>query len=938
MKRCVPIAGLMAVTLTLSNLGNSPCQALDVASYLTAMPSATSVDERQSQIQKRLTEAVFAGRLKRAEGQVFSKDLDRIGELEASYRTSHGRLTLWENLKLLFELDTLSRKIELALVDRSVPDVSIDSRLLELQERVKDALVWNRLTRQEADGFGYELDRVRALYKLYDDGSGKNISDQQALQIGLELDRLAGRLENTMHDRQLVLPEVDRAQADVEKQIEEAVKLGKLTDAEAKAIRAEFQVIADKEAKLKELGRPLSSDETLALAVDLEKLSNRLDVKLRDQKVVSEDYGQKKAKIRNRIAGGIVTGKLTLAETHYLRDQLRRIEQQEKKWGKESEKLGEEAQKALLLEIEKLANAVERRLLDNRFTWKGVGETMDDISSRIEKASEAGRITGSQEKTFRKDLERARKIWQQARSKQDPGLYLLDESMQVAVALDTLNRVLVEGLKDRDLELPKLEQRKDAIDKRIASGIVSGRLIPWEADRLIGEFESIVKRENAYRSSQSELTNRDSLAIALRFEQLSARIERGIRDGSKTMPPISQRKQDLKEDIEEGIIAGKLAESEADDYSLELERLEESVGGSEDLLESLSARQALKLALDLHDLKVRLNRALGDVEIGMPDVEKRRRDLFARISGGVTSGRLSEKEARELRSEFAQIESMRKRYLTSGGISRGEGATLAYKIERLASKIEERMHDTQIQLPSIARLQDELDKRLAESVALGQLTLSEVVDFKKQLEQIGRMEMAFRYTGDGLSYPETLMLSEEIEKLSKGVDSLLAGKNSAFNGIDDRLDKTANRIVDALLSKKIDVENADQLKSELDRISKAKIAFAHSLGGFDLDESETLVRDLDRLNSEIDLRVKGQNFAWSDIDRREANIERTLNQNLKLGKIDKNKASKVKDELDKIRRAKAAFSLTDGGLNYFERVSIGEALDKLNNMIKGQIK
>ncbi|MGD9681794.1 MAG: hypothetical protein AB7W16_11480 [Candidatus Obscuribacterales bacterium] len=927
MKRTLRMAGLLAITVTLSGLAGSPCLATDVSSYVKAVPSAQGVDELQAQIQRRITDAAFAGRLSKSAAQEYCRDLDRISDLEASYRASHGRLSVWETLKLYFELDNLSREMELALTDRSVPDADIVARLKELDNRVDDGLKWSRLTSQEADGFKYDLERARALSQLESDSD--QIADQQAFQIGLELDKISGRLESTMHDRQLIFNAVDPARETVEKQIKDALAASKINDAEAGAARTEFQRIADREKKLKELGRPLSSDETLALALDLEKLAGRLEG---ESNLKGENYGDKKKKVESRIAGGIVTGKLTLPEGHFLRDQIRSIEKKEAKWLKASGKLTEEAQKALMLDLEKLSNDVEKRLLDSRFSWSGAADSIETLRKRVREAGEANRLSASGRKDLDSDIERVEKLWEGARTDAEQGLYRLDESMQVAVALDALNRKLVDSLSDRDLALPQIDQRKTAIEARIAAGITSGRLNPWEAERFLDEFDRIAERENAYRAFHTGITDRQTVAIALRLEQLSARVETAIHDDAGAMPSIKSRKQELREDIEEATISGRLLDSEAEDYRTRLKSIEEAAG------DGLSARQTLKIARDLHELKISLDRDLADVEIGMPDVDKRKRDLFARISGGVTSGRLSPKEAQALRADFDEIDHLRKKYAADGGTSRGEGSILAYKIERLASQTEERMHDEQIELPSVAKLQDDLDKRLASSVASGQLTLAEVAEFKKQLDEIGRMEMGFRYTGSGLSYPETLMLAQAIDNLQGRVDRVLAEKSSNWNGIDDRLDKTAKKIADTLLAKKISIDSANSLKTELDRISKAKIAFAHSLGGYDLEETETLVRDLDRLDAEIDLRARGQNFAWSDIDRREALIEKNLAQNIKLGKLDKSRASAIKDELDKIRRAKAAFTITDGGLNYFERVSLGEALDKLDSMMKSKIK
>ncbi|HMO23097.1 MAG TPA: hypothetical protein PKC98_19215, partial [Candidatus Melainabacteria bacterium] len=61
MKRRAPIFGLLAITLSLG-LG-TPSNAEGLSSYLEKVPGSASVDLRQAEIEKRLREAVAAGRI-----------------------------------------------------------------------------------------------------------------------------------------------------------------------------------------------------------------------------------------------------------------------------------------------------------------------------------------------------------------------------------------------------------------------------------------------------------------------------------------------------------------------------------------------------------------------------------------------------------------------------------------------------------------------------------------------------------------------------------------------------------------------------------------------------------------------------------------------------------------------------------------------------------
>lgn len=934
MKRRAPISGLLALTIALSM--SSPANAESFSSYLTKVPGVTSVDLRQAEIEKRLRDAVAAGRLTLLQSQSFTGELDKIADLEATYRASHGKLSLWENLKLLFQLDNLSRKIEQSLGDRQVADTNISARLTEMDRRIEDGLSSQRLTKQEASGFTYDLERIKTLHKLLTDNNTE-LTDTQSLQFALDLDRLSSRLESIMHDRQIELPEIDKAQDEIAGRIAAGVDKGQLTKEDAKEIQDEYQKIADREATLKGYGRPLTSAESLALAVDLEKLSRELDLKLRNSEVADKSYQEKSEVLGNRIASGVVTGRLTLAEAHYLKDRLDRLSQRESEWRKDG-KLTTSEQKALTLELEKLSITVERRLNDRRFSWGGVSKTIADIQSRLEDAKVAGRMNDGDQAKLARELDKLKANWEAIRQNGGEGVYPLKDSLFIVSALDELSRNLSDSLRDRDIEIPGIQERKDAIDHRIAIGVISGRLTLDEGQLLLDEFDKITAKEDVYRGSDKELSDREKLTLALLTEKLSSKVERGIHEGSNLTANFEQLRQELRDDIEEGIISGDLTEKEAEQMKNELTRIEASEKSYKGSSGDLSASQALTLARALKELRQTIDTELSDTDVSMPDIDKRRQELEIRISEGITSGKLEKKDAEFLRTQLGKIEELNKKYSASGGLSLGEAATIAWKLERLGSSIEERMKSEKISLPDLASLHSDIDQRLADSIASGVLSLDQVKAYKDRLEAIARMEMGFRYTGDGLSYPETLMLTKQLQEVDQQLELALKGKSASWKGIEDRIDKTGKRIADGVVTRKLSTETANSLKAELDRISSARLAFAHSEGGYSLDETETLVSDIDRLNSEIDLHLKGQKFAWSDIDRRQSNLEKTLKQLIASGKIKGSDATILTSQLDKIKRAKAAFTLSDGSLNYFERVSLGEALDNFNLMMKRTIK
>ena len=929
MKRSMSL-GLLALSLGISTTVSQPAQCADLSKFLPSTVGIVNIDERQAQLERRINEAVSAGRLTRGESQTFLDELDKIAELKANFKASSDNLSTWESLKLVFQLDTLSRRLEQSLRDRTVSGADSEARVREIESRLADGRASKRLTEQEANEFSYELNRIKLMRGNFEaDGT---INDTESLKIALALDTISSRLELTMHDRQYVLPNVDKLQAELEKRISEGIASGKIDAKEADELKSEFKNIAEREARLRRFGRPMTSVETLELALDLEKLAQEIDKFSSGTSAASPDYLKRKERIEARAARGLVSGKLTLAEAYQFKEQIAALEGDEKKWAQSDGSLSPTEQKSLTVELEKVAAGLERRLADTSKTWPGINEKLITLERRIAAARSKGRLSETDANTLSSDWKSISSKWSNYENAGDDANYPLSESLSVATSIERLNQKLSDSLRDRTVETPQLEALNAALDDRIAAGIMQGRISLAESKRFIDEFNAIVSKQVSYQNSGNGMLDRERLLVALDYQQLLAKVERTIHDNPSALS-TEQQKQQLYEQINEGVASGKLTDTESAYLKSEFARIKSLEANYKDSGSKLTGKEAQTLLQELRTLQSALRSEIQDTEIASSDLSKRMDELQLRIATGVTTGKLTVSEATILRKDLAKIKDQERDYGEDGGISRGEATTLAYLLEKLGASIEAAMRDSQVSLPNIQHSQEEIDRKLANAVVDGTISLDQVKQFGNRLEDIGRLELSFRYSGDGLSFAESSTLKTELEKLNTAIDEVIA-RGQRNTGLDDGIAKTAARINEGIASKKLARDAATSLKSEIDRIQKAKLAFAHSQGGYDLQETESLVKDLDRLNAELDLRLRGQNFAWSDIDRRQQSVELQMRNAIKAGKLNTSEAKKLQSELERIKRAKAAFTVSDGDLNYFERVSLAEALDKLDGMMK----
>lgn len=297
-------------------------------------------------------------------------------------------------------------------------------------------------------------------------------------------------------------------------------------------------------------------------------------------------------------------------------------------------------------------------------------------------------------------------------------------------------------------------------------------------------------------------------------------------------------------------------------------------------------------------------------------------------------GRLSTKSADNLKRDFYRIMDLDAKYRASGGMSFGEQASLALELEKLASNIEASMGETQAALPDVDQKQADLDNELASAVASGQLSPAQAQEFSAELDRIASEENAFRFSGSGLSYSESLALITELEKLSGRIDTALAGQKPQWSGIDGRISELGKRISDGQSASKFNAGTAGQLSRELDRITQAEQAFIASGGGLSLAEVESLSRDLDRLTRDLEVRLgTGSIVTWTDIDGRQARIESIIAQSSASGKISASVASRAKKELQALSTVKSSWKTSGGSYSYTQLVTMAQTLDKIDKIL-----
>jgi polyhydroxyalkanoate synthesis regulator phasin len=897
-------------------------------------PSISDVDARYALLEKRLNDGYSAGRLEQAQYEKYRLEMKRVADQEAVFRASDGNLSLWENLRLQFELDRIMKEIEMSFTDRKTGSIDVVARRDEIKGRLAYAYMQGRLTKQEHDTIELTLNH---LTRQIDAARGKNgqIGIADGIKLLMALDRLSQTLATTVHDRQISLTTIDGRQAEIAKRIKTAGASGKLTSEQVKALIGQLHTITDREDALRRLARPLTADEQLSLAFDLEKINGQIDAEYMDSDLVDMDtarVSKKEGDIDRIIAQALFKGIISTGDGQNYKQQLDRIIVKDKTFrAAGGDTLDALQAQNLLIELEALSGSIDRSIYNKQPVWPGVEASIPAVRLRIEQAKGAGRLEEPDSAALEAELTRINGLKDEALAN---GLSA-SAVVSMAAALDQLDESVARTVKDRTISfIPDIDKRKTEINHRIADGIASGKLTLEEARSLLDELNRISTQQAQLKANDSVLDEREKLSLALDLERLATNTEKEIRDNPFVSKSIEELKKQADQDIASGTLSGKLTAVEVQSLRGELNRISTYETTSLVSDGSLDAKEAIILVSDLTKLIKDVDVASKNGNGALPDIAKRQAEIYQRITEGVMQGRLSTKSADNLKRDFYRIMDQDAKYRAAGGMSFGEQASLALELEKLASNIEASMGETQAALPDVDQKQADLDNELAGAVASGQLSPAQAQEFSTELDRIASEENAFRFSGSGLSYSESLALITELEKLSGRIDTALAGQKPQWSGIDGRISELGKRISDGQSASKFNAGTASQLSRELDRITQAEQAFIASGGGLSLAEVESLSRDLDRLTRDLEVRLGiGSIVTWTDIDGRQARIESTIAQSSASGKISPSVASRAKRELQALSAVKSSWKTSGGSYSYTQLVTMAQTLDKIDKML-----
>jgi len=808
----------------------------------------------------------------------------------------------------------------------------VDNRQVQIERRIRDAVSSGRLTWAEGDVYLKQLaviERNEADYKFGDN----KLSTWEAMRLSLDLDKLSRDLETHLRDRKSGSVDIDAAQADLLKRMTDGLAQRRLTQQEYDDLKYDFDRAASLEAMYRQDSR-LDYEEALKVAIELDRLGAKLERSLHDRDVPVQRTDERLAELDKKISDGISSGKLTGDEAQQLKQEFSRIADREAALKASGGRISAADRLALLIDLERLNTQIELKLNNSQISTGGATQVSlrrTEIETKISDALVQGRLTPLEAQQFKSSLDRIQTLIRDMGAVD--GRLSPVEQQTISVEFSMLDARINRMLVGRANAWLGVTGRVADIEQRISDSTASRRLTDAESASLKAELQHIKESAASTRKADGSFALDSALMLAADLERLSNRVNQTLHDRTEVAVDLEQKKLMLDRRVAEGVFAGTLTVSEARELDGEVDRVSRKEAELRASQGGLNYRERLALAYDLEQLATRVDEQIRDSEKEPVSLQDQKAIIDKNISAALINGRLTNDEARSIKAEKDRLNSLEVQCRASDGrLTAGESILIASEWDKLRRDLRRQTQDKQRDLSNIDVRQAQIQKRIAEGVASGKITPNEASRLNIEFETIEKQEAQFRADG-GLSYGESLTLGISLEQLARQVENTIANARTTMPDVDGKQKEIDIELAGAVASGRLALKDAQDFRSEIDRIAAIEFGFQQSGGGMSVAEAYMLLRDLEKLQLRVDARLKDSKPVWEGIDARRNEINALIASLEQSKKLKPEVIFRFKGELSRITQAQGAFLASGGAIDLAETVSLVNDLDLLKRRI-----
>ncbi len=325
-----------------------------------------------------------------------------------------------------------------------------DKQKVELSTAIDSALASGQLSKAQADDFKQQLETLNQ-QEAQAKSSGKFMSFVQSISFNKQFNALTQQVAIAIEQGKTTTPDAVKLQSDLRTRIENDLKAGKLSEADATSIKADLAHVASMETAYRaESHGLLSQRQTELLLVELNKVKARLDQEEELADSGSRTLVFRRQSLETKISEGLAQARMSPTDASVLQQELAKIAMQQKQFQTANRILTGGQVLQIAGDLDRLSQQIDSKLLPPKEGAQPTPVASNDnypfyfsrFDHRISRLYSMGRISQKDADDLRHDLDRTADLYQ-AYKTANPVLNATQTS-KIDSELDTLSKRLDE--------------------------------------------------------------------------------------------------------------------------------------------------------------------------------------------------------------------------------------------------------------------------------------------------------------------------------------------------------------------------------------------------------------------------------------------------------------------------------------------------------------
>lgn len=249
------------------------------------------------------------------------------------------------------------------------------------------------------------------------------------------------------------------------------------------------------------------------------------------------DLDSRKLQIDTQISTALSGGQISPQEATEFRAELNRINNEVTQARTGGRRLSFTQSLRFTNDLNVLSGRIDQAREHQTATLPSIDASATELVQRINTSLAANKITQQEATQLRNDLQHVAEI--EAAFKADGNGVLTPRQIRIVSGeIDKVHAKLDEFVRLADSAVPELTQRRTAIESRINTNQVAGKLSAAEVTDFMGELNDIATMQQSFLVSGGTLNGSEILQLAGRFDRLEDRIETRLASAVLT-PPVT---------------------------------------------------------------------------------------------------------------------------------------------------------------------------------------------------------------------------------------------------------------------------------------------------------------------------------------------------------------------------------------------------------------